>query len=95
MLLNVIHTSPGFQGKLNSSGPCNSFILVILQVKPSPEEAMREHLFVVKVERVKGLTPLQSTVWGEADCYVQYTFPTQEEPPAQSLDPNLLNGSKQ
>uniref|UniRef100_A0A4W5LSQ4 C2 domain containing 3 centriole elongation regulator n=1 Tax=Hucho hucho TaxID=62062 RepID=A0A4W5LSQ4_9TELE len=48
---------------------------------PSPEEAMREHLFVVKVERVKGLTPLQSTVWGEADCYVQYTFPTQEEPP--------------
>ena len=56
---------------------------------------MREHLFVVRVERVKGLTPLQSTVWGEADCYVQYTFPTQEEPPAQSLDPNLLNCSKQ
>nr|XP_046150200.1 C2 domain-containing protein 3 isoform X1 [Oncorhynchus gorbuscha] len=63
------------------------------KVKPSPEETMREHLFVVRVERVKGLTPLQSTVWGEADCYVQYTFPTQEEPPAQSLDPNLLNCS--
>ncbi|KAK6296719.1 hypothetical protein J4Q44_G00328610 [Coregonus suidteri] len=62
-------------------------------VKPSPEESMREHLFVVKVESVKGLTPLQSTVWGEADCYVQYTFPTQEEPPAQSLDPNLLECS--
>ncbi|CAB1347917.1 unnamed protein product, partial [Coregonus sp. 'balchen'] len=55
-------------------------------VKPSPEESMREHLFVVKVESVKGLTPLQSTVWGEADCYVQYTFPTQEEPPAQSVN---------
>uniref|UniRef100_A0A672V826 C2 domain containing 3 centriole elongation regulator n=1 Tax=Strigops habroptila TaxID=2489341 RepID=A0A672V826_STRHB len=27
---------------------------------------------------VKGLTPLQSTVWGEADCYVQYYFPVQE-----------------
>ncbi|KAM9441766.1 C2 domain-containing protein 3 isoform 3-T3 [Salvelinus alpinus] len=64
-----------------------------VMVKPSPEETMREHLFVVKVERVKGLTPLQSTVWGEADCYVQYTFPTQEEPPAQSLDPILLNCS--
>ncbi|XP_012990334.3 C2 domain-containing protein 3 isoform X2 [Esox lucius] len=63
------------------------------KAKPSSAEAMREHLFVVKVEKVKGLTPLQSTVWGEADCYVQYAFPTQEEPPGQSLDPNLIESS--
>ncbi|KAJ7995602.1 hypothetical protein DPEC_G00246290 [Dallia pectoralis] len=63
------------------------------KVKPSPGEAMREHLFVVKVEKVKGLTPLQSTVWGEADCYIQYAFPTQEEPPDQSLDPNVIESS--
>uniref|UniRef100_A0A3B4U809 C2 domain containing 3 centriole elongation regulator n=1 Tax=Seriola dumerili TaxID=41447 RepID=A0A3B4U809_SERDU len=42
------------------------------------EETMREHLFVIRVEKVNGLTPLQSTVWGEADCYVQYSFPCQD-----------------
>ncbi|XP_047449775.1 C2 domain-containing protein 3 isoform X2 [Mugil cephalus] len=41
-------------------------------------ETMREHVFVIRVEKVSGLTPLQSTVWGEADCYVQYSFPCQD-----------------
>ncbi|KAM9388373.1 C2 domain-containing protein 3 [Phaethornis superciliosus] len=39
---------------------------------------LMEHVFEIHVESVKGLTPLQSTVWGEADCYVQYHFPVQE-----------------
>ncbi|NXN29676.1 C2CD3 protein, partial [Nycticryphes semicollaris] len=42
------------------------------------EEDLMEHVFEIHVESVKGLTPLQSTVWGEADCYVQYHFPVQE-----------------
>ncbi|NXP07875.1 C2CD3 protein, partial [Thinocorus orbignyianus] len=51
--------------------------------KPSVEfdqegEDLMEHVFEIRVESVKGLTPLQSTVWGEADCYVQYYFPVQE-----------------
>uniref|UniRef100_A0A8C9TKF1 C2 domain containing 3 centriole elongation regulator n=1 Tax=Scleropages formosus TaxID=113540 RepID=A0A8C9TKF1_SCLFO len=37
------------------------------------------HMFQFRVERVKGLVPLQSTVWGEADCYVQYTFPAWDQ----------------
>ncbi|XP_019343280.2 C2 domain-containing protein 3 isoform X5 [Alligator mississippiensis] len=41
-------------------------------------EGLMEHIFEIHVEKVKGLTPLQSTVWGEADCYVQYHFPIQE-----------------
>uniref|UniRef100_A0A8V5HDI4 Uncharacterized protein n=1 Tax=Melopsittacus undulatus TaxID=13146 RepID=A0A8V5HDI4_MELUD len=41
-------------------------------------EDLLEHVFEIHVESVKGLTPLQSTVWGEADCYVQYYFPVQE-----------------
>ncbi|CAG08979.1 unnamed protein product, partial [Tetraodon nigroviridis] len=45
-----------------------------LQVIGAQREAMREHVFVIRVEKVKGLMPLQSTVWGEADCYVQYSF---------------------
>ncbi|XP_042312473.1 C2 domain-containing protein 3 isoform X2 [Sceloporus undulatus] len=42
------------------------------------KEGLMEHVFEIHVECIKGLTPLQSTVWGEADCYVQYHFPVQE-----------------
>ncbi|XP_004683252.1 PREDICTED: C2 domain-containing protein 3 isoform X2 [Condylura cristata] len=48
--------------------------------------ALMEHHFEVFVEKVKGLAPLQATVWGEADCYVQYYFPVQD---SQS---NVLKG---
>ncbi|XP_065601799.1 C2 domain-containing protein 3 [Cyrtonyx montezumae] len=48
-----------------------------MQLERDGEELM-EHVFEIHVESVKGLTPLQSTVWGEADCYVQYYFPVQE-----------------
>ncbi|XP_027504634.1 C2 domain-containing protein 3 isoform X10 [Corapipo altera] len=47
------------------------------QIDPEGEDLM-EHVFEIHVESVKGLTPLQSTVWGEADCYIQYHFPVQE-----------------
>ncbi|XP_070762183.1 C2 domain-containing protein 3 [Enoplosus armatus] len=57
------------------------------------EETMREHLFVIRVEKVNGVTPLQSTVWGEADCYVQYSFPCQEGDPAAKVDQNLIESS--
>ncbi|XP_027504625.1 C2 domain-containing protein 3 isoform X2 [Corapipo altera] len=46
-------------------------------IDPEGEDLM-EHVFEIHVESVKGLTPLQSTVWGEADCYIQYHFPVQE-----------------
>uniref|UniRef100_A0A3B3ZKB9 C2 domain-containing protein n=1 Tax=Periophthalmus magnuspinnatus TaxID=409849 RepID=A0A3B3ZKB9_9GOBI len=46
----------------------------------------KEHVFVIKVEKVVGLTPLQSTVWGEADCYIQYTFPCQEGDLTANID---------
>nr|XP_060623141.1 C2 domain-containing protein 3 [Anolis sagrei ordinatus] len=44
----------------------------------STKEGLMEHVFEIHLESIKGLTPLQSTVWGEADCYVQYHFPVQE-----------------
>ncbi|XP_076591806.1 C2 domain-containing protein 3 isoform X2 [Chaetodon auriga] len=55
--------------------------------------AAQEHLFVIRVEKVNGLTPLQSTVWGEADCYVQYGFPCQEGDSATKVDQNLIETS--
>ncbi|XP_070130502.1 C2 domain-containing protein 3 isoform X4 [Equus caballus] len=39
---------------------------------------LMEHHFDLHVDKVKGLAPLQATVWGEADCYVQYYFPVQD-----------------
>ncbi|KAM6157471.1 C2 domain-containing protein 3 [Rhynchocyon petersi] len=48
---------------------------------------LMEHHFEFHIERVKGLVPLQATVWGEADCYVQYYFP------AQDSKSNVLEGS--
>uniref|UniRef100_A0A8D2DGX9 C2 domain-containing protein 3 n=1 Tax=Sciurus vulgaris TaxID=55149 RepID=A0A8D2DGX9_SCIVU len=47
---------------------------------------LMEHHFEFHIEMVKGLAPLQTTVWGEADCYVQYYFPFQD---SQS---NMLKG---
>uniref|UniRef100_A0A3Q3GKW4 C2 domain containing 3 centriole elongation regulator n=1 Tax=Labrus bergylta TaxID=56723 RepID=A0A3Q3GKW4_9LABR len=47
-----------------------------------------EASFIIFV--VNGLTPLQSTVWGEADCYIQYSFPCQEGDPAAKVDENLI-----
>ncbi|NWZ13583.1 C2CD3 protein, partial [Agelaius phoeniceus] len=48
-----------------------------LQLDPGGEDLM-EHVFEIHVESVKGLSALQSTLWGEADCYIQYYFPVQE-----------------
>ncbi|XP_047248201.1 C2 domain-containing protein 3 isoform X1 [Girardinichthys multiradiatus] len=65
------------------------------QTKVNTEQVkiMREHVFVIRVEKVSGLTPLQSTVWGEADCYVQYTFPSQEFNTASDVEQSLIESS--
>lgn len=60
---------------------------------PPSAQAKDEHVFLVRIERVKGLTPLQSTIWGEADCYIQYSFPTQEEV-WQDNDLHIMENSK-
>lgn len=60
---------------------------------PSSAQANEEHVFLVRIEKVKGLTPLQSTIWGEADCYIQYSFPTQEEA-WQDTDAHILESRK-
>ncbi|NXQ32050.1 C2CD3 protein, partial [Alaudala cheleensis] len=59
------------------------------QLDPKGEDMM-EHVFEIHVESVKGLTPLQSTVWGEADCYIQYYFPVQEAGCGALQGPGLL-----
>ena len=37
---------------------------------------MLQHHFIVRVEGIRELEVASSTVWGEADCFVQYHFPT-------------------
>ncbi|XP_035390095.1 C2 domain-containing protein 3 isoform X2 [Electrophorus electricus] len=56
-------------------------------------DVLMEHVFVVRVEKVKGLTPLQSTVWGEADCYTQYSFPTQEVEAMEHINPHTVEST--
>lgn len=68
--------------------------MFLFKVIAARKEILREHLFMIKVEKVNGLMPLQSTVWGEADCYVQYNFPSQEGDPSAQVDPNLIESSK-
>ncbi|XP_014858921.1 PREDICTED: C2 domain-containing protein 3 isoform X2 [Poecilia mexicana] len=63
------------------------------KVNAAQVRIMREHVFVLRVEKVSGLTPLQSTVWGEADCYVQYSFPSQEFSTASNVDPSLVESN--
>ena len=31
------------------------------------------------MEGVSGLSVFQSSIWGEADCFVQYHFPSQQD----------------
>ncbi|KAM8815755.1 C2 domain-containing protein 3 isoform 2-T2 [Rhynchonycteris naso] len=54
--------------------PSNASIVVA----EDQQNRLVEHHFELHVEKVKGLVPLQATVWGEADCYVQYYFPVQD-----------------
>ncbi|XP_022063857.2 C2 domain-containing protein 3 isoform X1 [Acanthochromis polyacanthus] len=63
------------------------------KVNATQKESMREHVFVIRVEKVSGLMPLQSTVWGEADCYIQYSFPCQEGDDSTNLDQDLIESS--
>lgn len=51
---------------------------------------LMEHHFEFCVAMVKGLMPLQATVWGEADCYVQYYFPFQDSQPSVLQGPDFL-----
>ena len=53
-----------------------------------------EHHFELHVDKVKGLVPLQATVWGEADCYVQYYFPVQASQPSVLKGPEFLENGK-
>ncbi|XP_059564436.1 C2 domain-containing protein 3 isoform X3 [Myotis daubentonii] len=51
---------------------------------------LMEHHFELHVDKVKGLVPLQATVWGEADCYVQYYFPVQDSQSSVLKGPEFL-----
>eukprot|EP00057_Strongylocentrotus_purpuratus_P012237 XP_011666711.1 PREDICTED: C2 domain-containing protein 3 [Strongylocentrotus purpuratus] len=38
-----------------------------------------EHVFEVVIEGIQGLPQLEDSVWGEADCFIQYHFPHQQQ----------------
>ncbi|KAM4846530.1 C2 domain-containing protein 3 isoform 2-T2 [Thomomys bottae] len=56
----------------------------------SQGNGLTEHHFEFHVVMVKGLAPLQATVWGEADCFVQYYFPFQDSQYNVLKDPDFF-----
>ena len=42
-----------------------------------------QHVFEVVVEGVRDLSLFTNTIWGEADCFVQYHFPKQFQQPEE------------
>ena len=49
------------------------------------DESMVDHEFVVCVCGVNGMSVEVGMVWGEADCYVQYHFPTLTQPSVSDM----------
>ena len=49
-----------------------------------------EHVFEVVLQGVRGLKLLETMIWGEADCFVQYFFPVQGQ--AQHQGPAVAFG---
>jgi C2 domain-containing protein 3 len=51
-----------------------------------------EHHFEILIESINGLRAFESMVWGESDCFIQYSFPTQQEqlPNTNSIKPFQL-----
>ncbi|XP_077984214.1 C2 domain-containing protein 3-like [Glandiceps talaboti] len=53
------------------------------------EDTAVEHTFEVVVEGVRGLPQLENAVWGEADCFIQYHFPSQQNQQSQTDGPTI------
>ncbi|XP_045433558.1 C2 domain-containing protein 3 isoform X2 [Pipistrellus kuhlii] len=60
------------------------------EVAENQGNGLMEHHFELHIDKVKGLVPLQTTVWGEADCYVQYYFPVQDSQSSVLKGPEFL-----
>ncbi|XP_010601582.1 C2 domain-containing protein 3 isoform X6 [Fukomys damarensis] len=83
------------EGTLPPSGPRPAHFLdqpSVASVAMAEDQGsgLIEHHFEFRVEMVKGLVPLQATVWGEADCYVQYYFPFQDSQSSVLRGPEFL-----
>ncbi|XP_075402379.1 C2 domain-containing protein 3 [Tenrec ecaudatus] len=72
---------------LDQPSPASKASVAMLEGQGS---GLMEHHFEFHMEKVKGLAPLQATVWGEADCYIQYYFPTQDSKPSLLEGPETL-----
>ncbi|XP_021098975.1 C2 domain-containing protein 3 isoform X3 [Heterocephalus glaber] len=83
------------EGTLPPSGPRPAHFLdqpsvASVAMEEDQGNGLMEHHFEFHVEMVKGLVPLQATVWGEADCYVQYYFPFQDSQSSVLRGPEFL-----
>ncbi|CAF3248775.1 unnamed protein product [Rotaria socialis] len=45
----------------------------------SSSSSLIEHHFEIMIESINGLRAFESMVWGESDCFIQYSFPIEHE----------------
>ncbi|CAF0935186.1 unnamed protein product [Adineta steineri] len=57
---------------------------------PSSSSSLIEHHFEIMIESINGLRAFESMVWGESDCFIQYSFPTQQEQEQQIINTNSI-----
>lgn len=43
--------------------------------KEDPRGSLAHHQFTIQIEGIRALEVAANTVWGEADCFIQYHFP--------------------
>ncbi|KAM5248483.1 C2 domain-containing protein 3 [Ctenodactylus gundi] len=83
------------EGTAPASGPRPAHFLdqpsvASVAMVEDPGNGLVEHHFEFHIEMVKGLAPLQTTVWGEADCYVQYCFLFQDSQSSVLKGPEFI-----
>jgi C2 domain-containing protein 3 len=53
--------------------------LISKPITDNDQSSLIEHYFEIMIESINGLRAFESMVWGESDCFIQYSFPTQQE----------------
>jgi C2 domain-containing protein 3 len=60
----------------------------IITTSNTDQSSLIEHHFEIMIESINGLRAFESMVWGESDCFIQYSFPSQQE--QQLTDANSI-----
>lgn len=61
----------------------------IVESQIESNSSLIEHHFDVMIESINGLRAFESMIWGESDCFIQYSFPNQENSKEKQTSSNV------